>query len=103
MTPVNTDDMPVFAPALRFTAERENEPLTGNAWLKLPVMLASPWPISSWLGSMRCLVFAAMALAMEMASMKPTREITSAPENRVTIMSQLKVGRSNLEIGRAHV
>ena len=93
--PANTEDMPVLAPALRLTAERENEPLAGNDWLKLPTMLAKPWPISSWFGSMRSLVFAAIALAMEMASMKPTREITSAPENSDTIMSQLNFGRSN--------
>jgi hypothetical protein len=46
-------------------------------------MLARPWPTSSWLGSRRCLVLAAMALAMEMASMKPTREITRAAESRL--------------------
>ena len=31
-----TEDMPVTAPAARFTAERENEPLTGNDWVMLP-------------------------------------------------------------------
>ena len=89
---MKTEDMPVMAPALMFTAERENEPETGKAWVKLPTMLARPWPISSWLGSSRCLVLAAMALAMEMASMKPTREMTMAAESRLPIMSQENVG-----------
>ena len=41
-------------------------------------MLASPWPINSWLGSTRCLALPAMALAMEIDSMKATRAMTRA-------------------------
>ena len=93
MSPVITDDMPVLAPALMFTAEREKEPDTGKAWVRLPTMLARPWPISSWLGSIFCLVLAAMALAMEMASMKPTSEMTMAADSRLPIMSQENFGR----------
>ena len=89
---VITELMPVLAPAFMLTAERENEPDTGKAWVKLPTMLARPWPISSWLGSMRCLVLAAMALAMEMASMKPTSEITRAADSSEPSASRLKLG-----------
>ena len=87
-TPVTTDERPVTAPAARLTAERENEPLTGNDWQKLPTMLASPWPISSWLGSMRCRVRVAIAFAIEIASMKPTSVMTNAVESSVTNVSQ---------------
>ena len=58
-------------------------------------MLASPWPISSWLGSMRCRTLPAMALAMEMASMKPTRAMTRAALNSCSRPSKLKPGRRN--------
>jgi len=44
---VITELIPVFAPEFMLTAERENEPETGNAWVKLPTTLARPWPISS--------------------------------------------------------
>ena len=56
-------------------------------------MLASPWPISSWLGSMRCRTVPAMALAMEMASMKPTRAMTRAALNSCSPPSRVKPGR----------
>ena len=74
------------------TAEREKEPETGNDWVRLPTRFARPWPISSWLGSILSLVFAAMALAIEIASMKPTREMTMAAENRLPTMSHEKPG-----------
>jgi len=89
---VITELRPVLAPEFMFTAERENEPDTGKACVRLPTMLASPWPISSWLGSMRSLVLAAMALAMEIASMKPTSEITRAADSRLPNASRLKLG-----------
>ncbi len=40
--PLKTEEKPVSAPAFRLIAERVNEPLTGNEWLMLPTMLASP-------------------------------------------------------------
>ncbi len=93
--PVNTDDMPVTAPALMFTAERENEPETGKAWVSAPTTFDRPCPSSSWFGSIFCLVRAAMALAMEIASMKPTSEMTMVAESRLPIISQEIFGRPN--------
>ncbi len=87
--------MPVLAPALMFTAEREKEPDTGKDWVRLPTRLDRPWPISSWFGSILSLVLAAMALAMEIASMKPTSEMTMAADSRLPIMSQENLGRPN--------
>jgi hypothetical protein len=91
-----TELMPLLAPEFMFTAEREKEPDTGKAWVREPTMLARPWPTSSWLGSRRCLVLAAMALAMEMASMKPTREITRAADSMAPNLSMSSLGRDTL-------
>ena len=66
-----------------------------------PRMLASPWPISSWLGSSRWPVFAAMALAMEMASMKPSKEMMAAYGNRAadSIEIEFRQGQGRQPLG----
>ena len=72
---------PVLAPVFAATAERENEPLTVYEPKKLPIMLARPWPTSSLLVSTRSPVVVAMALEIDVASMKPIKAITSAAGN----------------------
>ena len=60
--------------------------------MNAPAMLASPCPINSWLGSKRCPVLAAIAFAMEMASMNPSSDITIAIGKRRAMSAHLMLG-----------
>ena len=72
------DENPVLAPASIFTAEREKEPETGYP-LNIPdTIFDMPCPTNSWLASRRWRVRAAIALAIDIASIKPISEMTIA-------------------------
>ena len=63
------------------------------------VSLASPWPISSWLGSSFCPVFAAMALAMAwgLTPLVSVAQESSAPAPKVTQLKEVTVSSTRTE------
>ena len=68
----------VFAPASKFTMEREKPPVTGKPTDTAEATLAAPRAISSWLGLMRCRRLAARVLPTDTDSTKPMMEINMA-------------------------
>ena len=87
--------MPLWALAWRFNAEREKDPLTGMVWLNAAAILARPWPINSWFSSQGRLVWIAITLQLDIASMKLIKAITNAAGSSCLVVSQLSVGALN--------
>ena len=87
--------MPLCALDWRFSAERENDPLTGIVWLNAAAILASPWPINSWFSFHGRLVLIAITLQLDIASMKLIRAMTNAAGSSSLVVSQSIVGVTN--------
>ena len=68
----------VLAPAAKLSPLRLNEPLDGYPEKKLPRRFDRPWPMNSWLPSMRCSAFTAMARAIDTASVSASSATATA-------------------------
>src|SRR5690554_5206280 len=77
-TQQNTFDQPDCAPANRFSAERENDVLTGKAPHSAALSLAAPCPIRSWSRSQRSPDCTLSRRALAAVSMKLINAITRA-------------------------
>ena len=80
------------APACWLIAERVSEPEPGMQEKKLPPRFASASDRHCWLRSSRWRVTAAMALAIEIASSRPSSAMASALEARSWIQAKSKRG-----------
>ncbi len=89
---VTSDESPVRAPDARLSAERENDPLTGIDWQNAAAILASPCPMSSWFSSQRTRVLMAIALQLDIASMKLMSAMTKAAGNNAVIALHSSAG-----------
>ena len=89
---VTSDESPVRAPAARLSADLENDPLTGIDWQNAAAILAIPCPTSSWFSSQRTRVLIAIALQLDMASMKLMRAMTKAAGSSAVIALHSSAG-----------
>ena len=89
---VTSDESPVRASTARLSAERENDPLTGIDWQNAAAILAMPCPTSSWFSSHRTRVLMAIALQLDIASMKLIRAMTNAAGSSAVIALHSSAG-----------
>jgi hypothetical protein len=76
----------------RLSADRENDPLTGIDWQNAAAILAIPCPPASWFSSQRTRVLLAIALQLDMASMKLMRAMTKAAGSSAVIALHSSAG-----------
>src|SRR3989338_8886900 len=77
------DDSGVLASDARFSADLENEPLTGMDWQNAAATLANPCPISSLFSSQGWRVLMAITLQLDIASIKLIKAITKPAGKKI--------------------